>query len=259
MGRKITVPALPWIAIPTTAGTGAEATRNAVIGYPEKQFKASIRSELLLPRIALIDPEIARQCSAGRDGQHRAWTRCASSSSRTRRPAPMPMTDALALRGIALAARSLRRAVADGSDLDAREDMAMAALLSGIALTSAGLGAVHGFAAPLGANFPIPHGTVCAVLLPHVIEANARALHAQSAEHPTLGRYATVGRILAGNQNLSESAAIDQGIEATSALVRDLRISATQQFRSDRGRHPRARRPGTQGKQHAIQSDRSAG
>src|SRR5678809_546640 len=106
------------------------------------------------------------------------------------------MTDVLVMKGIGLAARSLRRAVENGADLDAREDMALAALLSGITLTNAGLGAVHGFAAPLGANFPVPHGTVCAALLPHVMAANIAALRAQSLQHPVLARYAEVGRAL---------------------------------------------------------------
>lgn len=176
-GQKITRPAAPWIAIPTTAGTGAEATRNAVIGVPDKQFKASIRSELLLPRIAIVDPELAvnvpKEVTA-RSGMD-ALCQCIESFTSI---GANPITDALALEGIVRAGRSLERAYRDGSDMDAREDMAMAALLSGITLTSAGLGAVHGFAAPLGANFPVPHGTVCAALLPHVIRENVAALRA---------------------------------------------------------------------------------
>jgi alcohol dehydrogenase class IV len=166
-GKKITRPALPWIAVPTTAGTGAEATRNAVIGHKggnigggnKGGFKASLRSELLLPRIALIDPELgisvppAVTASSGMD----ALCQCIEAYTST---GASPMTDSLALQGVQLAARSLHRAFTDGHNLDAREDMALAALLSGIALTNAGLGAVHGFAAPLGAAFPVPHGTV---------------------------------------------------------------------------------------------------
>lgn len=229
-GRKITTPATPWIAIPTTAGTGAEATRNAVIGDPAGKFKASIRSELLLPRVALVDPELgagvppAVTASSGMDAL------CQLIESYTSIGANA-MTDALALQGIPLAARSLRRAYADGGDLDAREEMAMAALLSGIALTNAGLGAVHGFAAPLGANFPVPHGTVCAALLPHVIRANVRALREQRGRHETLARYAMVGRLMrAGPRRIGDAAAIDHLVAETAALARDLNIPSLGRF-----------------------------
>jgi len=173
-GRPLTRPALPWVAVPTTAGTGAEVTRNAVVGEPSKKFKASLRSELLLPRVALVDPELgvgvppAVTAASGMDAL------CQLIESYTSTGA-QPMTDALALRGIELAARALPRVYRDGTDLDAREDMALAALLSGVTLTNAGLGAVHGFAAPLGANFPVPHGTICGLLLPNVIRANRAA------------------------------------------------------------------------------------
>ncbi|HEY2584572.1 MAG TPA: iron-containing alcohol dehydrogenase, partial [Tepidisphaeraceae bacterium] len=127
-GQKITRPAPPWIAIPTTAGTGAEATRNAVIGLPEKQFKASIRSELLLPRIAMVDPELGVDvppevtARSGMDALCQLIESYASTGAN-------PITDALAVQGIGLAARSMRRAFQNGRDLDAREDMALAALL----------------------------------------------------------------------------------------------------------------------------------
>jgi alcohol dehydrogenase class IV len=191
-GQKITKPAAPWIAVPTTAGTGAEATRNAVIGAPDRKFKASLRSELLIARVALIDPELGvgvpREVTAasGMDALCQVIESYVSSGAN-------PMSDAVAAEGIRLAAHSIRTAVADGANLDARESMAMAALLSGIALTNAGLGAVHGFAAPLGANFPVPHGVVCARLLPGVIKANVAALKLQSPRHPSLVKYETVG------------------------------------------------------------------
>jgi alcohol dehydrogenase class IV len=191
-GQKITKAAAPWIAVPTTAGTGAEATRNAVIGAPERKFKASLRSELLMARVALIDPELGvgvpREVTAasGMDALCQVIESYVSSGAN-------PMSDAVAAEGIRLAAHSIRAAFADGANLDAREAMAMAALLSGIALTNAGLGAVHGFAAPLGANFPVPHGVVCARLLPGVIKANIAALKQQSPRHPSLIKYETIG------------------------------------------------------------------
>ena len=224
-GQKLTRPAAPWVAVPTTAGTGAEVTRNAVIGYPEKQFKASLRSELLLPRVALVDPalgvtvppDVTARC--GMD----ALCQCVEAYTST---GANPMTDALALKGMTLAARSLRPAVRDGTDLAAREDMAMAALLSGVCLTNAGLGAVHGFAAPLGANFPVPHGTVCADLLPPVIAANVKALRERSPNHPALARYAEVGRALTGADGSDPGAAA----AFTSDLVRELNIPPLREF-----------------------------
>jgi len=228
-GRAISRPAAPWIAVPTTAGTGAEVTRNAVIASPERHFKASMRSVHLLPRIALIDPELGvtvRPEITARAGMDAI---CQLIESYTSRGA-QPVTDALAIKGIGLAGGALRRAYADGGDLAAREAMAMAALLSGMALTNAGLGAVHGFAAPLGANFPIPHGVVCGVLLPGVMAANVRALRAESPEHPTLARYAEIGRALRHRPSLPDPEAIDAGIELAAALVRDLHIPPLGQF-----------------------------
>jgi alcohol dehydrogenase class IV len=222
-GLKITRPSIPWIAIPTTAGTGAEATRNAVIGLPERQFKASIRSELMLPRIAIVDPELGVNVPPDVTARSGMDALCQLIESYTSTGAG-PITDALALQGITLAARSLRRAYHDGHDVDAREDMALAALLSGMTLTSAGLGAVHGFAAPLGANFPAPHGAVCAALLPIVIRANVRALRNQP-NAIALARYATVGRLfLPPESQDSEEEAIDTCVKFTASLVRDLNI-----------------------------------
>jgi alcohol dehydrogenase class IV len=162
-GQKITQAAMPWIAVPTTAGTGAEATKNAVVGLPEKQFKASIRSELLLPRVALVDPELGLDVPPDVTARSGMDALCQCIESYTSNNAG-PETDPFALQGIGLAATALPHAFEDGHDIDARSDMALAALLSGITLTRAGLGAVHGFAAPLGAMLPIPHGTICAAL-----------------------------------------------------------------------------------------------
>jgi alcohol dehydrogenase class IV len=152
-GRKLAHPAAPWMAVPATAGTGAEATRNAVIGLPQKRFKASIRSEHLLARVALVDPELGVSVSAAVTASSGMDALCQLIESYTSSGAS-PVTDALALKGLGMAARNLPRVFHDGGDVSAREQMALAALLSGMTLTSAGLGAVHGLAAPLGANFP---------------------------------------------------------------------------------------------------------
>jgi alcohol dehydrogenase class IV len=228
-GLPIKVAAAPWLAVPTTAGTGAEVTRNAVIGSKEKAYKASIRSPLLLASIALVDPELGagvRSDVTARCGMD-ALTQCIESYTSS---GANPMTDGLALEGIARAARSLRRACSNGDDLDAREDMALAALISGITLSSAGLGAVHGLAAPAGARFPVPHGVVCARLLPHVLEANVAALEKDNPRHPALGRYAEIGRLLAGCSDLADDDARAAAAEEAGALVRDLGIPGLSTF-----------------------------
>jgi alcohol dehydrogenase class IV len=172
-GRPLEAAPLPFIAVPTTAGTGAEATRNAVIASEEHRVKASLRHATMLPRIALVDPELAVDlpshvtAASGMD----ALTQCLEAFVCSR---AQPMTDALCLDGIQRAVRSLERAFQNGHDLDAREDMALCALNSGIALANAGLGAVHGFAAPIGGMFHAPHGAVCAALLAPVWEANSK-------------------------------------------------------------------------------------
>lgn len=228
-GQKIRIAAAPWIAIPTTAGTGAEVTRNAVIGYPPKQFKASLRSAHLLARLALVDPELGVHVPPDVTARSGMDALCQCIEAYTSNGA-QPITDALALEGIRRAGRSLRRAFTDGQDLEAREDMAVAALFSGIALSNAGLGAVHGFAAPLGASFPAPHGAICAALLPHVMAANARALAENDASHPVLHRYATVGRTLTGTEAPAIDNAIEGGIEFVRRLCADLRIPPLGQF-----------------------------
>jgi alcohol dehydrogenase class IV len=228
-GLPLTKPAAPWIAVPTTAGTGAEVTRNAVIGCPEKRYKASLRSEKLLASIALVDPELGLSVPSQTTASSGMDALCQLIESYTSNRA-QPITDALALKGIHLAACALPRVYEDGGKVDARGDMAMAALLSGLTLTNVGLGAVHGFAAPLGANFPIPHGTVCAALLPHVVAANLDALQAESPDHPCLDRYAEIGRVLTGETNLQRQAAWEAAVRFLQDLASRLRIPSLRQF-----------------------------
>ncbi|MEO6434805.1 MAG: iron-containing alcohol dehydrogenase [Tepidisphaeraceae bacterium] len=212
-GQKIIKPAVPWIAIPTTAGTGAEVTRNAVIGWPEKKFKASLRSELLMATVALIDPELGVDVPPDVTARTGMDALCQCIEAYVSNGAN-PMTDVIAIKGVELASRHLKRAFDNGHDLEAREAMALAALLGGIALTNAGLGAVHGFAAPIGANFPVPHGTVCAVLLPHVIRANT-ALGNEKAKE----KYRRIDACIGGN-----------AAATCMALVRDLRLPSLGSF-----------------------------
>jgi alcohol dehydrogenase class IV len=211
-GKPIARPAAPFVAIPTTAGTGAEVTRNAVLGSPEHRVKVSMRSPWMLPRVALVDPELAR-------GLPKELTASTGLDALTQLIEPFvcnranPLTDGICREGMQRVVRSLRRAYHHGDDLSAREDMALASLFGGLALANAGLGAVHGFAAPIGGMFPAPHGAVCAVLLPHVMEINVRAIHQRATGSGAIGRYEEAARILTGNP----TAAIQDGI----AWVRD--------------------------------------
>ena len=218
-GRALARPSAPYIAVPTTAGTGAEVTRNAVLASSEYYVKASLRSDFMYPRLAVVDPELthtlppAVTASTGLD----ALTQLVEPFVST---AANPVTDALCRDGMARAARSLRRAWEDGRNAAAREDMALASLFGGLALANARLGVVHGCAAVLGGRYPAPHGAVCARLLPFVMAANVAALHDRSAGAPALRRYEEVARILTGRP----AATIADGIRWAHALCTDLGI-----------------------------------
>ena len=189
-------PPLPYIAAPSTAGTGTEVTRNAVLLSPEHRVKVSLRSPLMLPRLAVIDPELTHSmppivtASTGLDALTQVMEPFVSNRAN-------PLTDAVCREGLARVARSLRRAFTDG-DPAAREDMCVASLCGGLALANARLGAVHGFAGPLGGMFPAPHGAVCARLLPFVMETNVRALQSRAPDSPALARYDEIARLLTG-------------------------------------------------------------
>jgi alcohol dehydrogenase class IV len=218
-GKALTQPGAPFIAVPTTAGTGAEVTRNAVLGSPEHRFKVSLRSPFLLAKVAIVDPELtydlppAITASTGLD----ALTQVIEPYVCSR---PNPMTDALCVEGIRRAARSLQTAFEQGRDPAARLDMSVASLFGGLALANAGLGAVHGFAAPIGGQFHAPHGAVCAALLPHVMEANVRALRQRQPAAEPLWRYDEVARLVTGNA----TATAEVGIEWVRKLVANLGI-----------------------------------
>jgi alcohol dehydrogenase class IV len=211
-GRKITQPAVPCVAVPTTAGTGAEVTANAVLASPEHGLKASLRSPLMLPRVALVDPVLTASCpppvtaASGLD----ALTQCLEPFVSVR---ANPLTDGLAREGLRRAAAGLRAAYADGRDLAARADMAMCSVLGGIALANAKLGAVHGLAGVIGGTAAVPHGVACAALLAPVVEANVRALRSGPPGHSALGRYAEAAQVLTGRPD----AAIEDGV----AWIRD--------------------------------------
>jgi alcohol dehydrogenase class IV len=227
-GKTISRPAAPFIAIPTTAGTGSEVTRNSVLASAQHHVKVSLRSPLMLAKIALIDPQLTYDlpppitATTGLD----ALTQLIEPYVSCRANA---MTDALCLEGIRRASRSLKVAYQvsrnndselDASSCVAREDMAIASLFGGLALANAGLGAVHGFAGPIGGMFPAPHGAVCAALLPHVIETNIRALREREPQSQSLARYKEVARILTGLNDAKE----EDGIAWVQNTVTELRI-----------------------------------
>lgn len=227
-GQPLASPPLPVIAIPTTAGTGSEVTKNAVITAPAHQVKASIRSPLLVPKVALVDPSLS-------DAMPPAVTAATGLDALTQLIEPFvscraqPLTDGLALTGLRLSVGALERAHRDGSDRAARDDLALAALLGGMALANAGLGAVHGCAAPLGARFPVPHGVACAALLPHVMRANVAALREAGGPLEARQRYAELGALFAGMGSDPERTT-DAGIDWVQQLVTRLGIPRLTSF-----------------------------
>ncbi len=220
-GTPIARLAAPLIAIPTTAGSGAEVTANAVLASPQYKVKVSLRSPLMLPRVALIDPELTYALP-------RSLTATTGLDALTQLIEPFvsnkanPLTDGLCREGMSLAARSLSRACEHGDDHEARQDMACASLFGGLALANGKLGAVHGFAAPLGGMFPGPHGAICARLLPLVMVANIRAMKERMPESAALLRYEEIARILTANPG----AALDDGIRWVEELCDALEVPA---------------------------------
>lgn len=223
-GGPLPNPAAPCIAVPTTAGTGAEVTRNAVLAVTERRVKVSLRSPSMLPRLALIDPELTYglppdvTARSGLDALTQLIEPFLSNAS-------TPMTDAVCRDGIRRAARSLALAY-HADDQRAREDMCLAALFGGMALANAKLGAAHGFAGPIGGMFPAPHGAICARLLPLVMEINLHAIQDRAPESPVLSRFTEVSRMLTG----SHDAFAEDGIRWLHDLCADLKIPPLRSF-----------------------------
>ena len=202
--------AAPWLAVPTTAGTGSEVTRNSVIKSPEHRIKVSLRHDSMLPSVAIVDPELtltkprALTMSSGLDALTQLIEPFLSSKA-------TPLTDALAREFIPRAAAALEQYLRnDAGDLAIRSELALASLSSGICLANAGLGAVHGIAGPLGGMIDIPHGVACAVLLPHALETNMKR-DAASA------RYEELARLLTRNAKAS----VADGLDWVNAMVCD--------------------------------------
>ena len=206
-GRPIEKPSAPFIALPTTAGTGSEVTSNAVLASPADGRKASLRSPSMLPTAAIVDPRLTLSCpptvsvASGLD----ALTQCLEPFVSVR---ANPMTDAFAREGLRRAAAGLRQSWADGSDLAARTDMALCSLLGGLSLANAKLGAVHGLAGVIGGTVDIPHGAACAAVLVGTTEANVAALRSREPTSHALDKYQEAARILTGRS----SATIEDGL-----------------------------------------------
>ncbi|MCC6232990.1 MAG: iron-containing alcohol dehydrogenase, partial [Verrucomicrobiales bacterium] len=219
VGRAQPLPraALPWIAVPTTAGAGAEVTRNAVLTARAQHVKASLRSPRLLAHAALIDPQLTLDLPP-------AVTAATGLDALTQVIEPFlclranPVTDALCRDAIPRLARALPRVFENGHDLAARTDMALGALHGGLALANAGLGSVHGLAAPLGGTLSAPHGAVCAALLPHALELNHRLLPDTPAATVTRERFAEIGRLLTGSADASATDGIQWLLQLTRRL-----------------------------------------
>lgn len=228
-GRSLTVPALPIVAVPTTAGTGSEVTRNAVLKSTEHHVKVSLRSPHMLPTVTLVDPALtcsvpaAVTADTGLDALTQVIEPFVSIAAN-------PITDALCREGIRRGARSLRRAWADGADLEARTDMSITSLMGGLALANAKLGAAHGFAGPLGGRYPAPHGAVCARLLPGVMAANVAVARERAGSDAwaaeVLTRYQEVAQLLTGRAD----ATIEDGCTWVRALVDELGIRPLSTF-----------------------------
>ncbi len=197
-GLQLANPSAPYIAIPSTAGTGAEVTRNAVIESTEHKVKVSMRSPHMLPALAVVDPALTHTmppqvtASTGLDALTQLMEAFVTHQAN-------PLTDGICREGISRAARSLQRAFEQGADTSAREDMAIASLFGGLALANAKLGAVHGFAGPVGGMYHAPHGLICARLTPLVMEANVNAIKTRQPRSASLLRYHELARILTGN------------------------------------------------------------
>lgn len=224
-GHTIENPSIPYIAIPTTAGTGSEVTRNAVITVPERHLKVSLRSPYLLPRIAVIDPELtyslppAITATTGMDALTQLIEPFVCNS-------PTPLTDVLCREGISRVARSLRIAFENGRDANARENMALVSLFGGMALANARLGAVHGMATPIGGVSGAPHGAICARLLSLVMETNLLALRTRQPDSSYIARYDEIARLLTGNEKTSA----DTGVNWIKELCQDLDIHPLKEY-----------------------------
>jgi alcohol dehydrogenase class IV len=223
-GKKLAVDPIPFIAIPTTSGTGAEVTKNAVVHSPEHNVKVSLRSQLMFADVAVVDPKLAISmppkvtATSGMDALTHLLETFVSNQSN-------PFIDHFCRDGMLRISKSLVKVYKNGNDLEAREDMAMASLLGGMALANVKLGAVHGFAGPMGGMFPAPHGAVCACLLPAVMEENLKAVSDANLKNIVL-KYDEIAQILTDNQD----AEAKDGISWVNERISDFEIPCLSDF-----------------------------
>ena len=224
-GQPLGNPCAPCICIPTTSGTGSEVTRNAVLTSPEHRVKVSLRSPRMLPTLAVIDPGLT-------DSLPPAITATTGLDALTQLIEPFvcnsknPLTDAVSRDGIGRVAHWLPLACKEGANAEARENMALASLFGGMALANAKLGVIHGLAGTLGGMFPIPHGIICARLLPIGMHANLRALRTRSKDSPALRAYEQIARVVTGRP----SAEAEEGIEWIRHLCSNLCVPRLSSF-----------------------------
>ena len=223
--RPLVHPSAPYIAVPTTAGTGSEVTRNAVLGSPQHRVKVSMRSRFMLPEVAVIDPDLTLSLPpkitaiTGLDAFTQLMEAFVSNQSNA-------LTDAICREGLHRVALWLLRAYEDGRNHSARENMCLASLFSGMALANAKLGAVHGIAGPLGGRISGAHGAICAALLPHVMDINIKALHKRAVDSPSLERYNELARIITG----SAKALVEDGTRWVKDLCQTLQVESLAQL-----------------------------
>jgi len=211
-GKPYHGPSTPFVAVPTTAGTGGETSKNAVLSVQgDGGFKKSFRHEKLVARHVILDPELTLSCppdvtaACGMDAMTQLLESYVSSNA-------SPITDALALSGLDMVRDCLVRAVEQGDDLEARAGMLYASSISGLTLANAGLGSVHGLASPLGAFFPVPHGVICGTLIFEASGLNIEVMQSRQPENPALTKYADAGRLMTKQTDLNDH-------DARSALI----------------------------------------
>jgi alcohol dehydrogenase class IV len=221
---------IPFIAVPTTSGTGSEATNNAVISHTgHNGFKKSLRHNNFIPDIAVLDPELSLSCTqeqtaiSGMDCFSQLMEAYLSEKSYS-------YTDILALEGIKAIKNSLLRAWTWGQDLEARAGMTYAAFLSGICLNNAGLGAVHGLSSSIGGSFHIPHGAICATLLGVTNKVTVNKLRSDPAGNQALAKYSNIGKVFTCDTNKSQEYYIDLLLDTIEELIEKLRIKRLSEY-----------------------------
>jgi len=221
---------LPFIAVPTTSGTGSEATKNAVLSKVGKGgFKRSLRHDNFVPDIALIDPELTLNCPKENTAASSmdCFTQLIEAYLSDK---ASEYTDALAIEGIKAIKKSLLRSYTDGADIEARTGMSFAALTSGICLANAGLGAVHGFASSIGGMYNIPHGIICGTLMAPSNEINVRELREKATNPAALIKYALLGKLFLEEKGKSDSFYIDGFIQYLYILANDLHLTSFKKY-----------------------------